>query len=63
MRVTARVLVDAEGKPIGDVQLDPPTPDRDFNRRLVDKVLQMEYIPASRDGEPVEAWAEITFVF
>jgi hypothetical protein len=63
MRVTARVLVNAEGKPIGDVQLHPPTPNGDFNRRLVDKVLRMEYIPARREGEAVEAWAEITFVF
>lgn len=63
MRVTARVLVSAEGEPLGEVQLVPPTPDRAFNRRLVEKVLQMQYIPGRRDGEPVEAWAEITFVF
>jgi hypothetical protein len=63
MRVTARVLVSAEGQPLGEVQLDPPTPDQAFNRRLVEKVLQMQYIPGRRDGEPVEAWAEITFVF
>ncbi len=63
MRVTARVLVSAEGQPLGEVQLDPPTPDHAFNRRLVEKVLQMQYIPGRRDGEPVEAWAEITFVF
>ena len=63
MRVTARVRVNAEGKPIGDVQLHPPTPNREFNRRLIDKVLRMEYIPAHREGKPVEAWAEITFVF
>jgi hypothetical protein len=63
MRVTARVLVSAEGQPLGEVQLVPPTPDQAFNRRLVEKVLQMQYIPGRRDGEPVEAWAEITFVF
>lgn len=63
MRVTARVLVSAEGRPLGEVQLVPPTPDEAFNRRLVEKVLQMAYIPGRRDGEPVEAWAEITFVF
>jgi hypothetical protein len=62
-RVTARVLVSAEGQPLGEVQLVPPTPDQAFNRRLVEKVLQMQYIPGRRDGEPVEAWAEITFVF
>lgn len=63
MRVTARVLVSAEGQPLGEVQLVPPTPDQAFNRRLVEKVLQMQYMPGRRDGEPVEAWAEITFVF
>lgn len=63
MRVTARVLVSAEGRPLGEVELVPPTPDQTFNRRLVEKVLQMLYIPGRRDGEPVEAWAEITFVF
>lgn len=63
MRVTARVLVSAEGQPLGKVQLVPPTPDQAFNRRLIEKVLQMLYIPGRRDGEPVEAWAEITFVF
>ncbi len=63
MRVTARVLVSAEGRPLGEVELVPPTPDQTFNRRLVEKVLQMQYIPGRRDGEPVEAWAEITFVF
>lgn len=63
MRVTARVLVNAEGEPVGEVQLSPPTPDRAFNRRLAEKVLQMRYVPGRRDGRPVEAWAEITFVF
>ena len=63
MRVTARVLVSAEGRPLGEVELVPPTPDQTFNRRLVEKVLKMQYIPGRRDGEPVEAWAEITFVF
>jgi TonB family protein len=62
-RVTARVRVSADGRPVGDVQLLPPTPNREFNRALVEKVLRMEYIPAQRNGRPVEAWAEITFVF
>ena len=62
-RVTARVRIDADGNPVGEVLLLPPTPNREFNRALVEKVLRMEYIPAQRDGRPVEAWAEITFVF
>lgn len=63
MRVTVHVHVDAEGRPSGEVRLDPPTPDSAFNRRLVDKVRRMEYEPARRNGEPVAGWAQITFVF
>ena len=62
-RVTARVRVDRDGHPVGEVQLLTPTPNREFNRALVEKVLRMEYIPAQREGRSVEAWAEITFVF
>lgn len=61
--VTVRVRVDAGGRPTGEVELVPPTADRGFNRRLVEKALRMEYRPARRDGVPVPGWAEITFVF
>lgn len=61
--VTVRVEVDAEGRPTGAVELVPPSADRGFNRRLVEKALRMEYRPARRDGVPVPGWAEITFVF
>ena len=63
LEVTVRVHVDASGKPTGEVQLDPPTPDRRFNREIEDRVRRMEYRPASRNGQPVEGWAEITFIF
>ena len=63
LEVTVRVHVDASGKPTGEVQLDPPTPDRRFNRELEDRVRRMEYRPATRNGQPVEGWAEITFIF
>lgn len=63
MRVTVRVHVDALGRPTGEVWLDPPTPDRRFNRLLVRKVRGMRYHPARRNGRPVDGWAEITFVF
>lgn len=63
LRVTVHVQVDAEGRASGEVRLDPPTPNRAFNRRLLEKVREMEYHPARRGGEPVEGWAEITFVF
>lgn len=63
MEVTVRVHVDARGRPTGRVELDPPTPDRGFNREIIERVRRMEYRPASRNGIPVAAWAEITFVF
>lgn len=63
MEVTVRVHVDAYGRPTGEVELDPPTPDRRFNREIIERVRRMEYRPASRNGIPVAAWAEITFVF
>lgn len=63
MEVLVRVHVDDLGRPTGEVELLPPTADREFNRRLVEKVRNMEYHPARREGAPVPGWAEITFVF
>ena len=63
MEVTVRIHVDASGRPTGEVILDPPTPDRGFNREIEERVRRMEYRPASRNGRPVEGWAEITFIF
>lgn len=63
MEVTVRVHVDAHGHPTGEVTLDPPTPDRKFNREIEDRMRRMEYRPASRNGRPVAGWAEITFIF
>ncbi|MDH3732108.1 MAG: TonB family protein [Gemmatimonadota bacterium] len=63
MEVTVRIHVDASGRPTGEVVLDPPTPDRGFNREIEERVRRMEYRPASRNGQPVDGWAEITFIF
>lgn len=63
MEVTVRVRVDARGRPTGEVELVPPTPDRAFNRRLTEKATRMEYRPARQGGVAVAGWAEITFVF
>ncbi len=62
MEVTVRVFVDATGRP-SFVELDPPTPDEDFNRDIVRQVRAWEYRPAQRDGTAVDGWAEITFIF
>lgn len=62
-RVTVRVEVDPRGRPTGRVELVPPTPSEDFNRRLEERMARLEFLPARRDGRPVTAWAEITFTF
>ena len=62
MEVTVRVFVDATGRP-SLVELDPPTPDEDFNRDIRRQVRAWEYRPALRNGTPVEGWAEIVFIF
>lgn len=62
--VTVRVRVDSAGRPVGPVELQPKTPSREFDRRLVKKVLAMRFSPArTGDGRPVEGWAELTFSF
>lgn len=61
--VTARVHIDAAGSPTGPVELVPPTENKRLNREIVSRVRWLDYQPATRDGESVAAWAEITFVF
>jgi len=63
LEVTVRIHVDERGEPTGEVYLDPPTPDRKFNREIRESVRRMAYRPALRNGTPVAAWAEITFIF
>jgi hypothetical protein len=63
MRVMIRVLVDQYGQPTGEVELRPRTPNAGFNKRLIQKVLQMDYKPARRHGRAISAWAEMTFIF
>lgn len=62
--VTVRVRVDSVGRPVGPVRLVPGTPSESFDRRLVEKVLEMRFSPArTADGRAVEAWAELRFSF
>ncbi|MFQ5678137.1 MAG: hypothetical protein ACE5HP_01600 [Gemmatimonadota bacterium] len=62
-QVRVRILVDREGIPTGRIELLPPTADAAFNRRLLEKVRRMEFHAGRIDGVPVEAWAELVFVF
>lgn len=62
-RVTVHVEVGRDGRPTGEVRLDPPTESQEFNLRLRETLTSLRYRPGRRAGEPVVAWAEITFVF
>jgi len=49
--------VDATGAVVPDsTRLEPPTKDRDFNRRLIREASEWVFRPASRDGRPIAAW-------
>lgn len=62
-RVTVTVEVGRDGRPTGQVRLEPPTESEEFNRRLRETLTSLRYRPGTRAGQPVVAWAEITFVF
>lgn len=63
VEIVVRVHTSAAGRATGLVELVPPTPDPGMNREIVRRVRDLEYRPAFRNGQPVAAWAEITFVF
>lgn len=51
------VFVDAAGRVVADsTRLEPPTRDRDFNRRLVREAAEWVFRPATRGGVAVAAW-------
>jgi len=51
------VFVDAAGLVVADsTRLEPPTRDRDFNRRLVREAAEWVFRPATRAGVAVAAW-------
>lgn len=62
-RVTVMVEVGRDGRPTGQVRLEPPTGSEEFNRKLRETLTSLRYRPGTRAGQPVVAWAEITFVF
>lgn len=62
-RVTVHVEVGRDGRPTGRVRLEPSTGNEAFDRRLEEALTSIRYRPGRRAGEPVVAWAEITFVF
>lgn len=51
------VFVDERGQVVADsTRLDPPTRDRDFNRRLIREAAEWVFSPAIREGTPVASW-------
>lgn len=56
------VFVDATGRVVADsTQLRPPTPNGDYNRRLVRDAAEWSFSPATRDGRPVASWFNYRF--
>ncbi len=55
------VFVDETGRVVADsTRLDPPTSDRDFNRRLIAEAAEWVFRPATRGGQPVASWFPYT---
>jgi len=51
------VFVDEAGRVVADsTRLNPPTRDRDFNRRLINEAAEWVFRPAMKGGEPVASW-------
>lgn len=51
------VFVNERGRVVADsTHLRPPTPDRSFNRRLIEESADWVFRPAMKGGEPVAAW-------
>ncbi len=63
MVVTVRVLVDAQGRPTGEILVQPRIPNSGFARKLRKEMLSMDYFPASRGGQAIADWAVMTLTF
>ena len=51
------VFVDEVGGVVADsTRLDPPTRDRDFNRRLIREAAEWSFRPARQEGRAVASW-------
>ena len=55
------VFVDMNGRVVADsTRLNPPTPSRSFNERLIREAAQWVFRPARQGGEAVAAWFPYT---
>jgi outer membrane biosynthesis protein TonB len=63
MEVTVRVLINERGHPL-EVRLQPQTPNRGFNNKLIRKASLMEFNPVrDRSGRAIREWTEFVLVF
>jgi protein TonB len=61
-RVVLRVRVDAQGR-AGEVQLVDGSRWRLFDTAALDSARDCRFVPARRDGQPVDSWVEFTVRF
>lgn len=56
------VFVDERGQVVPDsTRLRPPTPNRDYNRRLVRDAAVWSFEPATREGRAVASWTRVSY--
>lgn len=58
-----RVYTDEDGLPTGAIEFASQTADRETNDEIAYRVLNLTYWPATINGEPIAAWAEVSFEF
>lgn len=63
LEVMVRVRTDETGRATGPVELVSPTPDEETNQEIIYRAQNLEYWPALQNGEPVAAWAEVSYKF
>lgn len=61
--VTIRVRIDSQGHPVGPVELDPPTSNDAFNRKLMDAARKMEFQPPRSSCQASHSWGELKEYF
>ena len=55
------VFVDAQGRVVADsTRLEPPTRNRDLNRRLIREAAEWRFRPARKEGQAVASWFPYT---
>ncbi len=61
-RVGLKILVRADGS-VGDVEVAQSSGRSFLDRAAVREVSQWKFAPATRDGQPIDAWALVPLVF